>query len=70
MFESFSIGEETYLLSLDISHLVNLDVELHKMDAQTAFLNGELEDEVYWDNQQILSSEAKDTRSKIKEINI
>ena len=47
--ETFSLVSKKDSLRIIMALVAHYDFELHQMDIKTAFLNGDLEDEVYMD---------------------
>ena len=58
--ETFSPVSRKYSLQVIMALVAHFDLELHQMDVKMAFLNGELEEEVYMKQHKGFSSSASD----------
>ena len=64
--ETFSPVSKKDSLRIIMALVAHYDLELHQMDVKTAFLNGELEEEVYMDQPEGFSIGGKDMVCKLK----
>ena len=58
--ETFSPVSKKDSLRIIMALVAQYDLELHQMDVKTAFLNGDIEEEIYMDQPEGFSVEGKD----------